>query len=133
MVSRILNFVVSHLTLVTITGVALAALWRISRQEDQSFKAKKKLKAAINSGAGEPLSLHPEIDPTLCVGCAACTTACPEGDILQLINNKAVLVGPTKCVGHGECERACPMSAIRLVFGTKPRGVDIPRLLSKPR
>jgi thioredoxin reductase len=31
-------------------------------------------------------------------------------------------------VGHGECERACPLSAIKLVFGTKTRGVEIPRL-----
>ncbi|MGZ3691492.1 MAG: NAD(P)-binding domain-containing protein, partial [Pseudobdellovibrio sp.] len=42
--------------------------------------------------------------------------------------HKAVLVSPTKCVGHGECERACPMDAIKLVFGTKTRGMEIPRL-----
>lgn len=57
-----------------------------------------------------------------------CTNVCPEGDILQLVDHKAVLVGPSKCVGHGECERSCPMGAISLVFGTKTRGHDLPRL-----
>ncbi len=45
-----------------------------------------------------------------------------------MVGHKAQLVSPTKCVGHGECERACPMDAIKLVFGTKTRGMDIPRL-----
>jgi thioredoxin reductase len=31
-------------------------------------------------------------------------------------------------VGHGECEAACPNHAISLVFGTKTRGMDIPRI-----
>lgn len=128
MATRLLNLIVNHLAFFSIVIVGFVALWRIWRQEEKSVVAHAKLKKAVKSGAGEPMTLHPEIDPTLCVGCGACTTACPEGDILQLINNKAVLTGPSKCVGHGECERACPMSAIQLVFGTKTRGMDIPRL-----
>lgn len=86
------------------------------------------LAKAVKANMNEPLTLHPEIDPAICSGCGACTIVCPEGDILKMINNKAVLVGPTKCVGHGECERACPVDAISLVFGTKARGMDIPRV-----
>ncbi|MGE0762754.1 MAG: NAD(P)-binding domain-containing protein [Bdellovibrionales bacterium] len=106
-------------------GLAYYGVAKKNRQENQ---AKKILQKAVATGLDEPLSLHPEVDPAKCAGCGACTKVCPEGDILKMINSKAVLVSPTKCVGHGECERACPFGAIDLVFGTKKRGVDIPRL-----
>lgn len=126
---RILNFVVDNIILVSMSAIALYALFsHVLRREKQHLQAQKLLNKAVKSGLNEPLSLHPEIDPGLCAGCGACTKVCPEGDILKLINHKAVLVSPTKCVGHGECERACPMNAIQLVFGTKTRGMDIPRL-----
>ena len=38
------------------------------------------------------------------------------------------MVSPTKCVGHGQCEAACPFDAISLVFGTKTRGRELPRI-----
>ena len=81
---------------------------------------------AVAAGLTEPQSLHPVIDPTLCIGCKACLNACPEGDILGLINNKAQLVEPTSCIGHGACKTACPRGAITLVFGSETRGVELP-------
>ena len=102
----------------------------IFRRSVHSRAAKKALKKAVESKTDEPLTLHPEINPALCAGCGACTAVCPEGDILKLIDHKAVLVSPSKCVGHGECEVACPTSAITLVFGTSTRGMEIPRLTS---
>ncbi|MGL4396955.1 MAG: NAD(P)-binding domain-containing protein, partial [Hyphomicrobium sp.] len=81
---------------------------------------------AIDAGLGEPTSLHPIIDASLCIGCKACLNACPEGDILGLINNKAQLIEPSNCIGHGACKTACPRGAISLVFGTEKRGVDLP-------
>ena len=82
--------------------------------------------AAAEAGLLEPASLHPQIDPVKCTGCAACVNACPEGDILGLINGKAELIEPSHCIGHGACKEACPQHAITLVFGTEKRGVDIP-------
>jgi thioredoxin reductase (NADPH) len=82
--------------------------------------------AAAEAGLLEPASLHPKIDPAQCVGCGACVRACPEGDILGLINGKAELIEPSHCIGHGACKEACPSDAITLVFGTEKRGVDIP-------
>ena len=79
-----------------------------------------------DAGLIEPSSLHPIIDPVLCVGCKACVTACPEKNVLGMIRGKAELIGPTHCIGHGACKAACPMGAITLVFGTEKRGVDIP-------
>jgi thioredoxin reductase len=52
---------------------------------------------------------------------------CPE-EAIGVINGKAVLVNPAVCIGHGACEVACPTKAIRLVFGTEKRGMDIPKV-----
>jgi len=80
------------------------------------------------AGLIEPPSLHPVIDPAVCLGCASCVHACPEKTVLGIIDGKAALVEPTMCVGHGACQTACPTGAISLVFGTETRGVDIPLL-----
>jgi thioredoxin reductase len=53
--------------------------------------------------------------------------ACPEG-ALGIVHGKAVLVNAAACIGHGACKPACPVDAIRLVFGTEKRGIDIPEL-----
>ncbi|NPU92758.1 MAG: NAD(P)-binding domain-containing protein [Gammaproteobacteria bacterium] len=84
------------------------------------------LQEARESGLHEPASLHPVIDTTRCVGCGACVNACPEHDVLGLIQGKAQLIGAANCIGHGACQKACPVGAIDLVFGTATRGVDIP-------
>lgn len=86
------------------------------------------LQAAVESGLTEPASLHPVIDPASCIGCGSCVSACPEGKVLGLIDKRAVLVNPADCIGHGACQRACPQDAIRLVLGTKNRGIEIPEL-----
>ena len=91
-----------------------------------SHKSSAVQRAAADAGLIEPPSLHPVIDPSMCLGCGACAAACPEGDIIGLIKGKAVLVEPTHCIGHGACAKACPTDAISLVFGTERRGIDIP-------
>ncbi len=125
---RLLDFLTNHLYFTFFIVAGIFVLLQILKREKHHKVAVKILDKAIKSSMNEPLTLHPEIDPALCAGCSACTKVCPEGDILKMINHKAVLVGPTKCVGHGECERACPYDAIKLVFGTKSRGMDIPRV-----
>ena len=85
------------------------------------------LSESRQAGLTEPASLHPVIDPRVCIGSGGCTKACPE-DALGIIDGKAVLVNPTICIGHGACAKACPLDAITLVFGTERRGVDIPYL-----
>lgn len=81
---------------------------------------------AIKSGLTEPASLHPAINPVLCIGCGSCVAACPEHNVLGLINKRSHLINPSHCIGHGACQRACPVQAITLVFGTEKRGIDIP-------
>lgn len=105
-------------------GIFGALYVGLRRRAEARSRAKKA--AAVEAGLQEPASLHPHIDPIKCLGCGACVSVCPEGDILGLINGKAELVEPSHCIGHGACKEVCPRNAITLVFGTERRGVDIP-------
>jgi thioredoxin reductase (NADPH) len=109
-------------------GLALVGLWLTSglSRWHRERKAAGQQQRAIETGSSEPVSLHPVIDPARCVGCSACTNACPEGKIIGMIGGKAQLLDPGSCIGHGACKSACPVDAIDLVFGTARRGVDIP-------
>jgi thioredoxin reductase (NADPH) len=96
-----------------------------SRKGEQARSLQVKAQA-VEAGLTEPASLHPVIDPAKCMGCGSCIAACPEGEILGLIDNKVQLIEPTLCIGHGACKAACPFDAISLVFGTETRGVELP-------
>ncbi len=102
--------------------------WKGRRRAKRALRI---MQEAQEAGLTEPASLHPVINPSLCLGCAACITACPEKSILGIIDGKAKLIEPTHCVGHGACAAACPTDAISLVFGTSTRGVDIPYVSPK--
>ena len=75
-----------------------------------------------------PPSLHPEIDLDACIGSGSCERACPEGEILAITDGRARLINPLACIGHSACMQSCPVGAIRLVFGTVTRGVELPML-----
>lgn len=121
------------MSLTPITAVYAAAigiiwvLYMVLRWRTEA-RSRATKEAAAEAGLLEPASLHPKIDTAKCLGCGACVRACPEGDILGMINGKAELVEPTHCIGHGACREACPYDAITLVFGTERRGVDIPHV-----
>ncbi len=106
--------------------IALVLLWRSWARRRASARQQALLEANRKSGLLEPASLHPNIDTETCIGCGSCAAACPEGDVIGLINHRAELINPTHCIGHGACAAACPVQAITLVFGTEKRGVDIP-------
>lgn len=114
--------------LLAIYVLPLAVIWLLwsLRKHRASKRAKAVLDDNVQAGLSFPASLHPLIDPDLCLGCGACVVACPEKKILGMIDGKAALIEPTSCVGHGACQAACPFDAISLVFGTEERGVDIP-------
>lgn len=95
---------------------------RLSKQTAQ------KVEVAKEEGRFEPVSLHPYINLNTCIGSGACITACPEKDILGIVDGKATVINATSCIGHGACFHACPVEAISLRIGTETRGVDLPHV-----
>ena len=87
-----------------------------------------KIAKAKEFGFHEPSSLHPVVNPDICIGSAACITACPEHDILGLVHGQATTINASRCVGHGACFHACPVQAITLCIGTEKRGVELPHI-----
>jgi thioredoxin reductase/NAD-dependent dihydropyrimidine dehydrogenase PreA subunit len=122
---------VSDGAIILASGLLLALLFMVPfvvglrRREQATREAELQ---ALRYGLHEPVTLHPVVDPDVCIGSGACVRACPEVDVLGLIDGQARAVAPGRCVGHGLCERSCPVEAIQLVFGTEKRGVDLPRM-----
>src|SRR6267142_3750065 len=71
-----------------------------------------------------PRAQHPHIDTNYCIGCAACTMVCPEGDVLAMLGGKAVIVNGHKCIGHSLCAEVCPVGAITMVLASPSMGAD---------
>lgn len=106
-------------------GVVLVLYLR--RQSRRGRQHAAQLEESLATGMAEPPSLHPVVNPALCIGSGACVKACPE-EALGIVNGKAVLTNASACIGHGACLTACPVDGIHLVFGTEKRGVDIPNI-----
>src|SRR5512138_2964238 len=113
------------LVAIALGAVLLFALLFVARR-----RAHERRSVAALSAPGDRLarSLHPVIDPDICIGSLSCVRACPEGDILGVIDGTARLVHGDHCIGHGRCAAECPVGAIRLVFGSAERGVDLPEV-----
>jgi len=116
--------------IVIVSGVmVLGAILVLPRLKKQSaFEAIELEELPPDLAKRLPVSLHPVIDPAICIGSGSCVAACPEGKIISLHQGHAHLVHPEACIGHGACARECPVNAITLVFGTAARGVDIPHV-----
>ena len=75
-----------------------------------------------------PKAQHPHINLESCIGCGTCVDACPEGDVLGLLNGKATIVKGHKCIGHGLCAEVCPVGAITIVMAKASATADMPAL-----
>ena len=94
-------------------------------------KREQKARAAVERGklhSEGPRAQHPQIDANYCIGCAACTTVCPEGDVLAMLGGKAVIVNGYKCIGHSLCAEVCPVGAIKMVMANASVAADLPLL-----
>jgi thioredoxin reductase (NADPH) len=100
----------------------LSYLKNLKKREEAALKAAEKGKL-FSEG---PKAQHPHIDTAHCIGCATCTTVCPEGDVLAMVAGKAVIVNGYKCIGHSLCAEACPVGAITMVMATPSMGADMP-------
>jgi thioredoxin reductase/Pyruvate/2-oxoacid:ferredoxin oxidoreductase delta subunit len=105
-----------------LAGGHLGRRWARQRRDAAALQAK------VARGQHLARSLHPIIDPDICIGSLSCLKACPEGDILGVVDGAGRLVHADHCIGHGRCAAECPVGAIRLVFGSAERGVDLPEV-----
>jgi putative YpdA family bacillithiol system oxidoreductase len=73
-----------------------------------------------------PRAQHPLIHADSCIGCGACVQACPEGDVLGLVDGKATIINGHKCIGHSRCAEECPVGAITMVMAKPGSSADMP-------
>ena len=118
--------VLSYLVVFLIVAFVLLIYLRSGKKK--SKKVEEKIRKAKEHGFYEPVSLHPQINYDICIGSGACVKACPEQDILGLVNGSGKCINTARCVGHGACFHACPVQAITLVMGTEKRGVELPHV-----
>jgi thioredoxin reductase (NADPH) len=102
----------------------LLHLRKLKKREEQARAALEKGKLRSDG----PQSQHPHIDANYCIGCAACTMVCPEGDVLAMLGGKAVIANGYKCIGHSLCAEVCPVGAITMVMASPSMGGDMPYL-----
>ncbi len=97
--------------------------FRRRRAEDS-----RRLAQTRELGMDRATGQYPLVDAGACIGCATCVAACPEGDVLGIVQGKAVVINGARCIGHGKCGEACPVGAIQVGLGDITRRDDIPLL-----
>jgi thioredoxin reductase/NAD-dependent dihydropyrimidine dehydrogenase PreA subunit len=103
-------------------------LWQRKVGRARTQAAMEKIREAAEIGSSRPQSLHPQINPRTCIGCASCVAACPEEEVLGLVDGIAHILHGSRCIGHGRCEAACPVGAITVGMGDVASRPDIPAL-----
>ena len=98
---------------------------RLREGRTQKFAARPTFHPELTPG------LRPYIDASQCIGCAACTTVCPEGEVLAMLGGRASVVNGHRCIGHERCVAACPVGAISMVMATPQASTDMPRLTAE--
>ncbi len=119
------SFIIWGLTGIILLAIFIPYFIKFKRQQKQNQERKREARAL---GIDRPTSQFPFIDQSLCIGCASCILACPEGDVLGLVFGKATVINGLRCVGHGYCEPACPVGAINVGLGDIKKRDDIPLL-----
>lgn len=125
-----MEVLIENIIIYSLVGLLFIAMvyFFVRKDKKNSERVAEKIKLAKEEGLYEPFSLHPVVDANSCIQTGACISACPEKDILGILNGKATTINASHCVGHGACFHACPTQAITLCIGTEKRGVEIPHV-----
>src|SRR5271165_5075934 len=110
-----------------LVSALIYGLWSL-RERKQEGEVLATLEDMAALGEVVPDTIHPVVDLNRCIGSGACVLACPEKQVLGVVHGQARLLNPLACIGHSACLPACPVDAIKLVFGTAKRGVELPLL-----
>ncbi|MGE5324469.1 MAG: NAD(P)-binding domain-containing protein [Actinomycetota bacterium] len=117
--------------LYTFLFAAVITLFFLMRYLRANNKQEARARESLEKGklfSEGPRGQHPHIDTRYCIGCATCTSVCPEGDVLAMLAGQAVIANGHKCVGHGLCAEACPVGAITMVMASPSMGAELPHL-----
>jgi thioredoxin reductase len=111
-------------------GALLLLLQRLERRIEEAGddRTLRELAEAKDSGTAQPLTQHPQIDAQACIGCGSCIAACPEDEVLGLVNGVAQVIHGARCIGHGRCAEVCPVAAVKIGLGDVALRPDIPVL-----
>ena len=115
--------VYTYLIFFVLLGVLAVPYWIKAARHRR--EAEDKFRKSAKGGALMPVTLHPQIDVSSCIGCASCVKVCPE-NALGIVYGRAAVIAGMKCVGHSLCAEVCPVGAITLSFGTPKHGMEIP-------
>jgi thioredoxin reductase (NADPH) len=118
----------TYLVAIIITLLFVRQYLKKQRKREAAAVAAAEMGKTYSDG---PKAQHPQIDTTRCIGCAACTTVCPEGDVLAMIGGKAAIVKGYKCIGHSLCAEACPVGAITMVMANPSMNASMPFLTAE--
>src|SRR5664279_3792610 len=108
-----------------VLGFFFLRYWRAHKKGEQEARVSAARGALFSDG---PKAQHPKISADYCIGCGACITVCPEGDVLALVGGKATIINGHKCIGHGLCAEECPVDAITMVMAKASSGADMPAM-----
>ncbi len=123
-----MDTLVAFVVAVLVIGFFMRSYLKGQKKNEEEARAAAEKGKLYSSG---PQSQHPHIDANYCIGCAACTMVCPEGDVLAMLGGKAVIVNGYKCIGHSLCAEVCPVGAITMVMASPSMGADMPFLTSQ--
>lgn len=108
--------------------LVLLGYWQRAIEERHSRDVLAEIREAQDRGTDKPLAQHPQIDVQACIGCGSCIAACPENEVLGLVDGVARVIHGARCIGHGLCADACPVAAVTVGLGELAARPDLPVL-----
>src|SRR5882762_8892390 len=116
------------IVLFIVVVLAIMGFWERKLEEDEKAKVIDSMDTAHGKGAHKAITQYPQIKPYLCIGCGSCIAACPEDEVIGLVNGIARIVYGSRCIGAARCEDVCPVNAIKVGLGDVTSRPDMPIL-----
>jgi thioredoxin reductase/Pyruvate/2-oxoacid:ferredoxin oxidoreductase delta subunit len=120
-------FIIGTTLVLLVTFVVIGA-WQRKLERDRSAKVVTAMGEARAKGKHMAVAQYPFINATLCIGCGTCIEACPEDQVIGLVEGIATIVNGSRCIGHAKCEEVCPVNAIQVGLGDVSSRADMPIL-----